>query len=120
MKIPAFVLRKLYVKGSLRAIPGGVRFTLKNSLATASLIGLKSLQVDGLDVPAERVQLSLDGQGMDLGHVTSEKPFVFPRNADADIEVSGVQHGTKVKVRMDATSAEFGDLLIEFEDELAG
>ena len=34
MKIPGFILKRLYVKSSLRRIPGGFQFQLRNSLGS--------------------------------------------------------------------------------------
>jgi len=117
MKIPAFVLRQLYVKGSLRA-GDEVRFTLTNSLAAATLTALKEVRVAGQAVPLERVSMELDGATHD--HTTSaDKPVVFPRGAEAHVRVAQPAPVGKLKVRLVTESAEFGELVIEFEDEAA-
>lgn len=119
MKIPAFILRKLYVKGSLRRDRDGLRFTLRNTLASASLTGVRSFTIGGQEVPRDRVRLDVDGHAVDLGSLGPGQPWVFPRNADAHVVVQGVQAAAgPLKVRLDAQSAEFGDLLIEFDDDV--
>ncbi|MEE8392103.1 MAG: hypothetical protein V3S14_15085 [Anaerolineae bacterium] len=45
--IPPFVLKKLYVKGSLRAEADGFALDLKNSIAPASIVAFTGLDVDG-------------------------------------------------------------------------
>jgi hydroxymethylglutaryl-CoA reductase (NADPH) len=117
VKIPSFVLKKLYVRGSLRAEPRGLRFTLRNTLASASLTGVRRLTVAGQDVPAERVRVRVGAAEVDLASVSPELPFVFPRNGEAEVLVLGPPPDGRVKVRLEADSAEFGELLIEFEDE---
>lgn len=119
MKIPAFVLRQLYVKGSLARIPGGARFKLHNSLATATLTGLKALKVDGKALPAELVQVRLGGRDVDAAEVRPEAPVVFERNAEAEVAMKEAPAGARAKVRLEALSAEFGELVIEFEDAVA-
>lgn len=119
MKIPAFVLRKLYVKGSLRADGVAMRFTLRNGMATASLTQLKSLRVDNRDVPAARVRVRLGGREVDLQHVSAEAPLVFGRGEDAEVRVDGPVAPGKAHVKLVAQSAEFGELVIEFEDDVA-
>ncbi|MCA1814416.1 MAG: hypothetical protein LC624_10775 [Halobacteriales archaeon] len=118
MKIPAFVLRQLYVKGSLRA-GGEVRFTLHNSLAAATLTALKEVKVGGQAVPLDRVSMELDGATHD--HTTSpDKPVVFPRGAEAHVCVAQAAQPGELKVRLVTESAEFGELVIEFEDDATG
>ena len=59
MKIPSLVLRQLYTNGSLTPTGDGVAFSLKNRLTDAKLTGLESVTVDGTEVPADRLTLSL-------------------------------------------------------------
>jgi hypothetical protein len=115
MRIPAFVLRQLYVKGSLRAGPD-VRFTLQNNLAAATLTALKEAKVAGQPVPLDQVSMELGGATHD--HTASpDKPVVFPRGAEAHVRVGQPAPPGRLKVRLVTESAEFGELVIEFEDE---
>lgn len=119
MKIPSFVLRKLYVKGSLaRDDAGGARFVLKNTLATATLTGLRALKVDGKAVPPSQVRVRVAGKDVNAADVREDNPLVFERNADAEIAMEEGPPGPRAKVRVEALSAEFGELIIEFEDDL--
>ena len=47
MKIPGFLLRRLYVKGSLQATQTGFAFELHNSLGSGSVHGMRPLTLDG-------------------------------------------------------------------------
>ena len=60
MKIPALVLRQLYTNGSLQPTGDGVRFSLKNRLMDARLTALHRVTVDGREVPAARLTLTVD------------------------------------------------------------
>lgn len=120
MRIPSFVLKKLYVRGSLRRSDGGLRFVLRNTLASATLTELRSLRVDNRQVPPERVRVRLGGREVKVTEVTSENPLVFARNEEVEVLVEGGTPPGKVKVRLEAQSAEFGQLVIEFEDDLPG
>lgn len=116
MRIPAFVLRQLYVKGSLRA-GQDVRFTLLNSLASATLTGVKEVRIGGQAVPPERVTLELGGVAH--GHA-APGGLVFPRQAEARVRIAHAAPPGKLEVRIVAESKEFGELAIEFEDEAPG
>lgn len=119
MKIPSFVLRQLYVKGSLRREPTALRFALRNTLAHARLTGLRSLRVDGQDIAPDRVRLRLAGREVDPTQVSKDAPLEFERGAEAEVRVAGASPQGKAKVRLEAESAEFGPLVIEFEDTVA-
>lgn len=118
MRIPSFVLRKLYVRGSLRRDDGGVAFTLRNTLATATLTELRRLRIDGRDVPPGDVRVAVAGREVDAGAVRLDAPLVFPRNADAEVRVAPAALGARASVRLEVLSQEFGELVIEFDDAL--
>lgn len=116
MKIPSFVLRKLYVHGSLAIEDGDLRFVLKNTLATATLTGLRALKVDGVPIPPSRIRVAVAGKAVNAADVREDQPLVFERNAEAEVRIEDLQPGERAKVRLEALSAEFGELVIEFED----
>lgn len=52
-KIPEFLLKSLYVRGSLRLISNGFQLKMKNDLGPASIIGAQPLLMDRKPVPME-------------------------------------------------------------------
>ena len=46
MKIPSLILRQLYTYSSLKNTNGGVRYSLKNRLSDAKLVGVSDLKID--------------------------------------------------------------------------
>jgi len=60
-KIPEFLLRSLYVKGSLQNGADGFKFQLKNELGPARIIGARPLQLD-------RRPVALDTCHFEHGH----------------------------------------------------
>jgi len=50
MKVPAFLLRRLYVKGSLSATKDGFTFQLRNRLGSGYARSLKPLTLDGAEL----------------------------------------------------------------------
>ena len=61
MKIPSLILKQMYTFGSLANDEDGVRFSLKNRLADATVTGLSEVRINGNRVPPERLTLRLDG-----------------------------------------------------------
>jgi hydroxymethylglutaryl-CoA reductase (NADPH) len=92
MKIPSLVLRQLYTNGSLTPTDDGVRFSLKNRLLDARLTGLHRVRVDGQEVPAERLALSLDdGATLRADEISERNPVEFPLRKVVHVHAPGVQ-----------------------------
>lgn len=117
MKIPSFVLRKLYIPNSLQNENGGFVFRLRNSLGTAELTIYPEVEVDGDRVPRTRVSVWIDGKEVRNREVSAEKPLLFPKNAEAKVLVAGrpLQRGLHT-VNITAESKEFKTLQFEIED----
>jgi hydroxymethylglutaryl-CoA reductase (NADPH) len=86
MRIPGLLLRQLYTSGSLRNAVDGVRFTLKNRLSDATLVGLERVAIDGNDVPRDAIRLHLAG-GLELSpdQLSPKSPLPFPLRASVDV-----------------------------------
>ena len=87
MQVPAFLLRRLYVKGSLRAQDGGFAFDLKNSLGSGYAEHVLPLTVDGDAVPLETTTFYLDGEGLRFSEISPEKPMTLGMNKTVTIGV---------------------------------
>ena len=59
--VPSFLLRRLYVRGSLRNTDPGMQFQLLNKLGAGYARKLFPLVVDGQDVPMDRCTFSMNG-----------------------------------------------------------
>ena len=91
MKIPSLVLRQLYTNGSLAPSRGGVAFSLKNRLMDTALTGLTSVTVDGTEVQADQITLTLDeGASVSASDVSSSSPLDFPLRQTVTVHVPGV------------------------------
>ena len=121
MKIPALVLRQLYTNGSLTPTPDGARFSLKNRLMDARLTGLYRVTLDGREVPAERLTLSLDGDGAALcaADVSATAPLDFPLRKVVHVVVPGVEVGTGVhEIAVDFEIEGMGRLAFDVRDSV--
>ena len=89
MQVPSFLLRRLYVKGSLRNRDNGFAFDLKNSLGSGYAEQVLPLSVDGEEVPAELASFSVDGTRVPFTDVSSAQPFTLAMNKVVTIGVEG-------------------------------
>jgi hypothetical protein len=89
--IPPFVLKKLYVKGSLRTEGDGFTLDLNNSIAPAVILACAGLDVDGQPVPP--IQITIippNGEPRLANNISAESPLPFP--ADATITLHAADH----------------------------
>ncbi|MDP6666084.1 MAG: hypothetical protein QF357_01650, partial [Dehalococcoidia bacterium] len=90
--VPAFILRRLYVKGSLQNTTNGWRFTLKNSLGSGYAHGLIPLRVDeSEEIPLEQTSFENDGVTVSFDQVNRENTFGLQMNRSIVIRVIGEQ-----------------------------
>jgi hypothetical protein len=117
--VPAFILRRLYVKGSLENTDTGWRFTLKNSLGSGYARGMQPLQIDGAEIPMERSWFNQDGRDFTFADVSDRNTFGLQMNRAIVITVDGepLPAGSH-KVWMGFVVPGFGKLGFDFTDEV--
>ena len=85
MQIPAFLLRKLYIKGSLENVDDGFSFKLKNSLSPGTTTSVAPIKVNGNEYALDSTTIrSVDGEI--LGSDISEDN-TFPIKVGVEIEI---------------------------------
>lgn len=89
MQVPAFLLRRLYVKGSLRNVNGGFEFDLKNGLGSGYAEQVLPLTVDGAEVPIADARFIVDGEVLRFNEVSSERTMTLGLNKLVTIAVDG-------------------------------
>ncbi|MEX0763399.1 MAG: hypothetical protein WD208_04120 [Dehalococcoidia bacterium] len=118
--VPAFILRRLYVKGSLENVEGGWQFTLKNSLGSGYAKEMLPVTVDGNDVPLPNTTFRLDGTEMSFDRVNDQNTFGLPMNRSIVISAAGdrLTPGPH-KIGMHFVVPGFGEIGFDFTDEVA-
>lgn len=87
--IPPTVLKKLYVKGSLRREDGGFAFDLKNLIAPATITDMKGLDIDGESVDGSSVTIvPPSGNYRPADRISPGRPLEFPVGVVVTIHVS--------------------------------
>ena len=120
MKIPSLVLRQLYTNGSLTPTDDGIAFSLKNRLTDAKLTGLESVTVDGTEVKADQLTLSLtDGTTLPASEVSASNPLVFALKDVVTVHVPGIQAKEGVhELRLKFGIEGMGDLKFKVKDSV--
>ena len=119
VKVPGFLLKRLYVKGSLRNTPEGFSLSLKNSLGSGYAQGMLPVVVDGTAMALEQSFFQADGNEVVFTQVTKEAPFTLGMNRDTIIVVKGKTLSAGAhKVGMGFNVVGLGDLSFEIVDEI--
>ena len=87
--VPQFLLKRLYVKGSLRNNAHGFQFELKNSLGSGYGNELLPLILDGEELPRESSYFVLGDEEIPFSEVSNDNPFTLTMNKKATIVVKG-------------------------------
>ena len=91
MIVPQFLLRRLYVKGSLRNTADGFEFQLKNTLGSGYGNELLPLVIDGGELPKESSYFGIDAETIPFTAVSKSRPFTLSKNMAATISVKGAK-----------------------------
>ncbi len=119
MAIPSFLLKKLYVKGSLRNTADGFEFALRNTLAPGSIIGLGPVTIDDAAYPPEAITIITPTRQWRGDEISSKNPAVFPMNEETRISVVGkpIAPGTH-HIVFSVMTREVGRIEIDLTDAL--
>ncbi len=89
MAVPSFLLKKLYIKGSLKNTESGFELALKNTLAPGTLIGLGPLTVDDTSYTPDAITMKTPQGEMTGDQISSRTPQNFGLNVEVKIMVRG-------------------------------
>lgn len=118
--VPGFLLRRLYVKKSLRNTDSGFAFELLNRLGSGYSHGMHPVVLDGQELAAESTSFVLDGQETAFADVSEENTFTLPMNRSITVKVDGESLGPGPhKIGMGFEVPGLGALKFDFTDEAA-
>ena len=119
--VPVFLLKKLYVKGSLKNTATGFELSIQNTLAPGTIMGLAPLKVDGVEYPLAQTKVLLTGgKTLSMGDVSAQSPLRFNVGDKVTIQVEGqpLPAGPH-KITISPKTKEAGTLPIPAEDTIA-
>ncbi len=118
--LPNVLLKQLYTRNSLRNIPGGFTFSLKNRLSDARFTGLERARVDGHEYPADAFVLETDaGEVVAVADISLHQPLPFPLRRSVRVRTTAPpllpgRHTLEVTLN----THPFGTITVTVEDEL--
>jgi hydroxymethylglutaryl-CoA reductase (NADPH) len=121
MLIPSLVLKQLYTFGSLKNVESGVKFSLKNRLSDATLIGIDKIKIDGREAPKPALSLDLgNNQILTLDQISSKNPLDFSLRKTLDIvaRIEALAEG-KHHIEIDFETKQFGKLTLKADDAIS-
>lgn len=89
MRVPAFLLRRLYMKGSLKGTPTGFQFQLRNRLGSGYARAMLPLTLDGEELDMSATTFEANGKKVSFDQVSKENPFTLAMNKTITIQVEG-------------------------------
>jgi alpha-galactosidase len=102
--IPNFVLKRLYVKGSLANTADGCELQLRNFVGSGTLIGLMGVDVDGTSHAPDGLSVALPGEeSRPASWITAAAPFALAEGVAITIRMRGAPlapgaHALKIHV----------------------
>ena len=118
--VPGFLLRRLYVKGSLRSTDTGFEFQLRNGLGSGYAHRLWPLTVDDQELPSETTFFVLDGVSTPFSEVSKENTFTLALNTTITIRAEGAALPSGAcKIGMGFDVPGLGTLKFDFADSVA-
>lgn len=119
MKIPSLILRQLYTYSSLKNVTGGVRYSLKNRLSDAKLVGVYDLTIDGKSISSDLVKLHIKEHVLNLNQITATNIIEFPLRETVDIfmAIPHLNEG-KHQIEISFVTEGFGKFTLKVEDAI--
>ena len=118
--IPNFLLKRLYVQGSLKQDAQGVWFSFKNSVGPGTLTRLNRIRINENDFSAEQVWIQVDSHEPQLAaSVNEQHPLTVSLNQVITCHIKEMtltpgSHG----ITLDVISREAGHVVVSIEDKL--
>lgn len=120
MLIPSLLLKQLHTFGSLENTDSGVKFSLKNRLSDATLVGVTKLMIAGHEISMDKVKIDIDdGPTLAPAEINKDNPVDFPLRKVLDVhaEMEHLPEG-KYKIQITFEAKPFGKLNLKVEDTI--
>ena len=119
VKVPSFLLKKLYSKGSLKNIDDGFQFEIKNVLADATIISPLVVSVDGKNVDTQNIIVKLGDNELKSSEISIEKPVQFKVKTVVTIIVKGEKLSEgEHKIHIESKTKEYGPISFDIKDSV--
>ena len=121
LPIPSMLLRQLYTHNSLKNTETGIKFSIKNRLTDVKFSELKSVKINGHEIPKENITFDFgNGETLAATAISEDNPIDFPLRKVIEVHCEGenLEHG-KHKIKITVKAKGYGKLKFEVEDAIA-
>ncbi|MHA1935429.1 MAG: hypothetical protein ACW97A_09105 [Candidatus Thorarchaeota archaeon] len=119
MQIPVFLLRKLYVKGSLTNVDGGFQFKIKNSLSPGTATAVEPIKVNDNEYALDTTTIMSDDNEISATEVSESNSFPIKVGVEITMFVKSdpLPEGEH-KIDISLTTKETGKLAFDVKDSI--
>ena len=115
--IPAFILAKLYVKGSLKNNEDGFEFELKNIIDSTMLTGIGPVKVGDVLYGPETLTITIGEDILQGSSITPKTAIPFRMSIRAKLSVKGEKLSSEEqRMIVTAVSSDIGEVKFEIKD----
>ncbi|MBC2717111.1 MAG: hydroxymethylglutaryl-CoA reductase [Desulfobacteraceae bacterium] len=120
MEIPSMILKKLYATGSLSNVKDGVHFCLTNPLGDATLTGISKVEINGNEMPLDKVIATVEGQPVKASEVDTNNPirFLLGQTVDIHVQADALEEDKEHCLSFAFQTEPFGPLNFEVQDTI--
>ena len=120
VSVPSFLLRRLYVKGTLKNTADGFEFELRNRLGSGYALRVHPLTVDGAEIAASASRFVMeDGAVVRFDEVSDANTLTLALNKSIWVRASGarLERGAR-KIGMGFDVPGLGTMRFDFTDAI--
>ncbi len=119
--IPKFLLKKIYVSGSLRETSEGIAFDLFNSIGPGILMRLNKIKLNELEFSPQEILLKIEDKIFKGNEISESNPAIFFHNQKTTCVILGarLKEGLHT-ITVDLLSREAGKVVVTIQDQYAG
>ena len=118
VSVPSFLLRKLYVKGSLKNTEKGFQLQLRNSLGSGYAHKMMALEVDDRILDITNCFFWQNEKRQCFDQVSTSNTFTLAMNSDITIQVDNIELDSNPhKITMAFDVPGLGNLKFNFTDQ---
>lgn len=120
VSVPGFILRRLYVKGSLKNAAAGFEFELRNILGSGYSTKVWPLKLDGEELQATASYFIVGGKETPFSDVSADNTFSLEINKTITVWTDGAALEPGVHtIEMGFDVPGLGTMRFDFTDEVA-
>ena len=117
---PKFLLKKMYVKGSMKPEEKGFSFILRNSIANGTIIEVFYLKVNTIEVPFNQIEIEIEGKRRTTHDITDTNPVLLVKGRDTKFIVhyaNTLELGQTLTIELSFKVKEIGTMKFDFSDQ---